>query len=282
MKKTTLTLLILLLAVSGTACGAAATSEPAASDSETAVQTTAQDTSSTGMGGMGMGMGGSMMAAHHATIPDEYAGLSNPIPADEDSLARGEEIFATHCATCHGDGGVGDGPGGATLNPAPANIAHTSQMLGDDYLFWRVSEGGAMEPFNSGMIAWKGILDEQARWDVLNYVQALGAGTVTPGQHMGGAAFDPAVEAQNQADMLATAVSQAVITQEEADTFAAAHTIVDARMMELRRQGGSSAGMDDLMADILAELVEADSLTQAQADTFLSVHDRLGEAGLMQ
>ena len=231
--------------------------------------------------GMGMGMGGSMMAAHHATIPDEYAGLTNPIPADEDSLARGGEIFATHCATCHGDGGVGDGPGGASLNPAPANIAHTSQMLGDDYLFWRVSEGGAMEPFNSGMIAWKGILDEQARWDVLNYVQALGAGTVTPGQHMGGATFDPAVEAQNQADMLATAVSQAVITQEEADTFAAAHTIVDARMMELRRQG-SGDGMDDMMADILAELVAAGSLTQAHADTFLSVHDRLGAAGLMQ
>ncbi|MCA9900486.1 MAG: c-type cytochrome [Ardenticatenaceae bacterium] len=267
----------LLFIIVLTACGPTAVSEPAVEEANTT------STESSGMGGMGMGMGmgGSMMAAHHATIPDEYAGLTNPIPADEDSLARGGEIFATHCATCHGDGGVGDGPGGASLNPAPANIAHTSQMLGDDYLFWRVSEGGAMEPFNSGMIAWKGILDEQARWDVLNYVQALGAGTVTPGQHMGGATFDPAVEAQNQADMLATAVSQAVITQEEADTFAAAHTIVDARMMELRRQG-SGDGMDDMMADILAELVAAGSLTQAHADTFLSVHDRLGAAGLMQ
>ena len=267
----------LLFIIVLTACGPTAVSEPAVEEANTT------STESNGMGGMGMGvgMGGSMMAAHHATIPDEYAGLTNPIPADEDSLARGGEIFATHCATCHGDGGVGDGPGGASLNPAPANIAHTSQMLGDDYLFWRVSEGGAMEPFNSGMIAWKGILDEQARWDVLNYVQALGAGTVTPGQHMGGATFDPAVEAQNQADMLATAVSQAVITQEEADTFAAAHTIVDARMMELRRQG-SGDGMDDMMADILAELVAAGSLTQAHADTFLSVHDRLGAAGLMQ
>lgn len=267
----------LLFIIVLTACGPTAVSEPAVEEANTT------STESSGMGGMGMGMGmgGSMMAAHHATIPEEYAGLTNPIPADEDSLARGGEIFATHCATCHGDGGVGDGPGGASLNPAPANIAHTSQMLGDDYLFWRVSEGGAMEPFNSGMIAWKGILDEQARWDVLNYVQALGAGTVTPGQHMGGATFDPAVEAQNQADMLATAVSQAVITQEEADTFAAAHTIVDARMMELRRQG-SGDGMDDMMADILAELVAAGSLTQAHADTFLSVHDRLGAAGLMQ
>lgn len=275
MKKIFLFSTLLFIIVSTAACGPTAVSEPAVEEANTT------STESNGMGGMGMGMGGGMMAAHHATIPDEYAGLTNPIPADEDSLARGGEIFATHCATCHGDGGVGDGPGGASLNPAPANIAHTSQMLGDDYLFWRVSEGGAMEPFNSGMIAWKGILDEQSRWDVLNYVQALGAGTVTPGQHMGGATFDPAVEAQNQADMLATAVSQAVITQEEADTFAAAHTIVDARMMELRRQGSGNS-MDAMMADILAELVAAGSLTQEQADTFLSVHDRLGEAGLMQ
>ncbi|MCB9008621.1 MAG: cytochrome c [Ardenticatenaceae bacterium] len=278
MRKKTIYFLILLVVVTLAACGPVANSEPAASESETTENTTST-TQGNGMMGMG-GMGG-MMAAHHATIPEEYAGLSNPIPADEESLARGEEIYATHCATCHGDGGVGDGPGGASLDPAPANIAHTSQMLGDDYLFWRVSEGGAMEPFNSGMIAWKGILDEQTRWDVLNYVQALGAGTVTPGQHMGGATFDPAVEAENQAEMLATAVSQAIITQAEADTFAAAHEIVDARMMELRRQG-SGESMDNLMADILAELVEANALTQEQADTFLSVHDRLGEAGLMQ
>ncbi|MCA9953633.1 MAG: cytochrome c [Anaerolineales bacterium] len=268
--------LILLFAIALIACDSTVGSEPTASDSNTKGETSVSE--SNGM----MGMGGSMMAAHHATIPEAYAGVSNPLPADEESLARGEEIYATHCATCHGDGGVGDGPGGASLDPAPANIAHTSQMLGDDYLFWRVSEGGAMEPFNSGMIAWKGILDEQARWDVLNYVQALGAGTVTPGQHMGGATFDPEVEAQNQAEMLATAVSQAVITQEEADTFAATHTIVDARMMELRRQGSSSAGMDEMLGDILAELVEVKSLTQEQADTFLSVHDRLGAAGLMQ
>ena len=278
MRKKTIYFLILLVVVTLAACGPVANSEPAASESETTENTTST-TQGNGMMGMG-GMGG-MMAAHHATIPEEYAGLSNPIPADEESLARGEEIYATHCATCHGDGGVGDGPGGASLDPAPANIAHTSQMLGDDYLFWRVSEGGAMEPFNSGMIAWKGILDEQTRWDVLNYVQALGAGTVTPGQHMGGATFDPAVEAVNQAEMLATAVSQAIITQAEADTFAAAHEIVDARMMELRRRG-SGESMDNLMADILAELVEANALTQEQADTFLSVHDRLGEAGLMQ
>lgn len=228
-----------------------------------------------------MGMGGGMMSRHHATIPDDYAGLSNPISADEASIERGAELYTTQCASCHGDGGMGDGPAAATLDPAPANIAHTSQMLGDDYLFWRVSEGGAMEPFNSTMIAWKSIMDEDSRWDVINYVQALGSGAVMPGQMMGGAAFDPAVEAAKQATMLSDAVAQGVITEEEATIFGEAHGVVDGQMIQ-NRDAGMSGSMDNMMADVLTELVASNELTQAQADTFLSVHDRLAESGLMQ
>jgi mono/diheme cytochrome c family protein len=230
---------------------------------------------------MRMGMSGGMMAFHHATIPEEYAGLTNPVAADAGSLVRGGEIYAAQCATCHGDGGMGDGPASVGLDPAPAAIAHTSQMLGDDYQFWRVSEGGAMDPFNSAMIPWKGILDEQARWDVLNYVQALGSGAVMPGQNMGGAAFDPEFEAAKQAQMLADGVAQDVITEEEAAVFAAAHEQVDGQMMQMRADGAAGS-MDDMMADILAALVASSDLTQEQADTFLAVHDRLAEAGLMQ
>ncbi|HBY09280.1 MAG TPA: hypothetical protein DEH22_16435, partial [Chloroflexi bacterium] len=62
--------------------------------------------------GPGNGMGPSMMNRHHAQVPAEFAGLTNPIPADEESLARGEEIYAARCTTCHGDYGNGDGPGG--------------------------------------------------------------------------------------------------------------------------------------------------------------------------
>lgn len=101
-----------------------------------------------------MGTGSSMMAGHHAAIPAEYAGLTNPIAADDDSLTRGAAIYAARCASCHGDGGMGDGPAAAGLAPLPAPIAHSSQMLGDDYLYWRISEGGQMEPFDSAMIAW--------------------------------------------------------------------------------------------------------------------------------
>jgi roadblock/LC7 domain-containing protein len=81
--------------------------------------------------------------------------------------------------------------------------------------------------------------------------------------------------------MLAEAVAQGVITEEEAAVFAAAHEQVDGKMMQ-NRDAGRSGSMDDMMADVLAELVASGDLTQAQADTFASVHDRLEESGLMQ
>jgi hypothetical protein len=50
-------------------------------------------------------------------------------------------------------------------------------MLGDDMLYWRISEGGAAAPCNSTMPAWKDSLEEQARWDLVNCVRALGRGS---------------------------------------------------------------------------------------------------------
>ena len=97
---------------------------------------------------------------------------------------------------------MGDGPAGSALNPAPAAVAHTSQMMADDYLFWRLSEGGI--PFDTSMPPWK-VLDEQARWDMVNYMRALGAGTVNPASGMGGETYDPAVQAAQQAEILAQA-----------------------------------------------------------------------------
>lgn len=234
--------------------------------------------------GMGMGMGmerpEGMMARHSAPIPEEYTELSNPEAADDASLQRGAEVFTTHCASCHGDGGMGDGPAGSGLDPAPAPIARTSQMMGDSYLFWRISEGGAMEPFNSAMPAWKGVLDEQARWDVINYVRALGSGEVTPQPGTDGAAFDPATQATREVEMLDTAVAQGVLSRAEADVFAEVHAAIETR----RAQGieGMNANMTDMQAALLDELVQAETITQEQADQFNDIHSRLLDAGLME
>ncbi|MCP4357093.1 MAG: cytochrome c, partial [Chloroflexi bacterium] len=35
---------------------------------------------------------------------------TNPVPADDVSLVRGEQLYGLHCALCHGETGFGDGP----------------------------------------------------------------------------------------------------------------------------------------------------------------------------
>ncbi len=229
--------------------------------------------------GMGMGMGGNgMMARHHATIPEAYFGLSNPVSADEASLERGKSLYTANCASCHGDGGMGDGPAGAALDPAPAPVAHTSQMMADDYLFWRVSEGGA--EFGTTMPGWKAF-DEQSRWDMINYMRALGAGKVTPGQGMGGAAYNPELQAARQAELLAEAVKLGVISQDEADTFKLVHDALEQYQLDHPEIRNSSGNATERETAVLAALVEANAITQAQADNFREIHDKLGNAGLM-
>lgn len=43
--------------------------------------------------------------------------------------ASGQSIYETRCAPCHGDGGAGDGPAAAGLDPKPRNFR--------DPDFWR-------------------------------------------------------------------------------------------------------------------------------------------------
>ena len=233
-----------------------------------------------GMMRQGMGPGSGMMDRHYAQVPDEFVGLKNPVSADENSLARGEEIYMAQCATCHGDYGNGDGPGGAKLDPAPAPIAHTSQMMSDAYLFWRITEGGI--PFETGMLPYRDILDEQARWDVINYLRALGRGQVQPGQHMGGSPYDPELELAQRAEMLNDAVDQEVITQAEADLFDQVHNALDEYLSQESVSGMGMGSRADALPQILAAMVAKELVNQDQADTFLIIHDRLIEAGLMQ
>jgi polyhydroxyalkanoate synthesis regulator phasin len=131
------------------------------------------------------------------------------------------------------------------------------------------------------MPAWKETLDEQARWDVINYIRALGEGKVPPASQMGGAMFDPEAQATRQAEMLAQAVTQGVVTQEEADTFVTVHDAMEQYRTEHPPAAGDGLTDTEREAAMLAALVEAGTITQEQADTFGDIHDRLGEAGLM-
>jgi len=116
--------------------------------------------------GQTMGHGGGHMGAHWAS-PKEAAARVNPIKSDQASLDRGKQAFMTNCTSCHGATAKGDGPVGANLNPKPTNLTIMAGNHPDGDFEWKIANGRGSMP------AWKTVLNEDQRWDVVNYIQAL-------------------------------------------------------------------------------------------------------------
>ncbi len=114
----------------------------------------------------------------HVEIPQTYEEMNNPFAGDAAAAEAGQVLYQANCASCHGATGQGDGPASTALYPRPANLADADMMadLSDGYIFWRISEGGMMEPFNSQMPPWKGTLSEEEIWQVITYMRTLGQG----------------------------------------------------------------------------------------------------------
>lgn len=112
----------------------------------------------------------------HVPAPLPYADAHVPVSVwtDTKMIARGKEIYTTTCAVCHGDTGDGKGPAGAALPLKPSDFRDKAGVaeMRDNYWFWRISEGGQVEPFKSkgsAMPPWKGTLSVEDRWAVMAY-----------------------------------------------------------------------------------------------------------------
>ncbi len=96
----------------------------------------------------------------------------NPVPADEASIARGAQLYAIHCAMCHGVKGEGNGQIAAFLQPfRPANLTlPVIQSKSDGSLFLTITLGveGRMPALNENLLV-------RERWDVVNFLRTLAA-----------------------------------------------------------------------------------------------------------
>lgn len=133
----------------------------------------------------------------HPPVPKEYEGAHIPVRVwtDPRMLARGKEIWTAKCALCHGERGEGKGPAAAGLALRPSDLTDARMIaeMAGNYWFWRVSEGGQVEPFKSmasAMPPWKGDLSVADRWAVIAHAHTLSGhtGPHTPREHpeMGG------------------------------------------------------------------------------------------------
>ena len=92
------------------------------------------------------------------------------------SIAEGATLFHANCVACHGASGAGDGPARPALPRPPADLraAHTAQHTVGD-IFWWITAGIPA----ARMPGFGATLDEERRWDLVNFVRALGSGAAT-------------------------------------------------------------------------------------------------------
>ena len=96
-----------------------------------------------------------------------------PVTYQAASIVEGAALYQTHCVACHGRTGAGDGPARPALPRSPADLraAHTALHTAGD-LFWWITAGIPA----ARMPAFGGVLDEEQRWHLINFVRALAGG----------------------------------------------------------------------------------------------------------
>lgn len=91
-------------------------------------------------------------------------------PAKYPDIAAGQKLYVTECAKCHGATGIGDGPEGKELDPAPRNFTDAERMSGIN----------AAHAFNTirlgiqgtGMLAHPALEDEEV-WNLAFYILSI-------------------------------------------------------------------------------------------------------------
>lgn len=114
-------------------------------------------------------------APTHAAV-DSMGVLTNPVASDERSLRQGHILYQINCAVCHGDRGAADGPVTKFGLPVLAIGAgsNAATKFSDGVIFGIIRNGrGLMPSYNR--------IEELERWDLINYLRALQAGTAQVG-----------------------------------------------------------------------------------------------------
>jgi mono/diheme cytochrome c family protein len=116
--------------------------------------------------------------------PKEQTGLHTPAahpdaahtPKHDDALLkRGQQMFGQYCASCHGESGKGDGPGGAnlTIKPQDLTVGAIMNPLTDEFLHRAISDGPQAVGLSSLMPPFKPQLSDRQIDEIIQYVRTM-------------------------------------------------------------------------------------------------------------
>ncbi|MFN8238768.1 MAG: c-type cytochrome [Chitinophagales bacterium] len=102
-------------------------------------------------------------------VPAASSAKKNPIASNATSIADGKELYGTHCASCHGKKGKGDGSKAAQLETDCGDLSSAlSQKQTDGDLFYKIQVGRDDMPSFK-----KKIPEADDIWSIVNYVRTL-------------------------------------------------------------------------------------------------------------
>lgn len=107
-----------------------------------------------------------------ATLDREAPKGPNPVAMTDANLIGGINLFAQHCAICHGtaQGAASASPVAKSLNPSPPQLA--AEGVEDDpegVSFWKIEHGIRW----TGMPAWKDTLNDQQIWTLALFLKHM-------------------------------------------------------------------------------------------------------------
>ncbi len=96
--------------------------------------------------------------------------LKNPETSNPESIEAGKKLYLRHCASCHGQGGKGDG-GMALSGGTPSDLTDEKWDYGssDGEIFTAIREG-----VSADMLEYKNKLDDKQIWQVVIFLRSIG------------------------------------------------------------------------------------------------------------
>jgi mono/diheme cytochrome c family protein len=99
----------------------------------------------------------------------------NPVAVTPQAVSKGRALYQRHCASCHGNGGKGDGPAAGFGADIPDDLTDPERRdrLTDGEIFWKLSTGlrAGPEVVMAGFS--RQISSEDDRWRVVAYLRSL-------------------------------------------------------------------------------------------------------------
>ena len=86
---------------------------------------------------------------------------------NEASVLRGKALYTSHCMSCHGEKGLGDGPKASEQEVKPSNLQKLAKEVPNFKFFMSISQ------WQGDMPGWKEQFDDADRDDLVAYIKTF-------------------------------------------------------------------------------------------------------------